>query len=183
MDQKGFDDSSMTGWSMTTNIRYNLTTKFGDSKFNDMPRYLGESKDCIVLKGILAKTFPLTEIETFGYRTLRIWTCARLYPKIYNPVAFASWVGENNPYTDISWYGRDKYDYDDMNIVVKKIGVPYENQCLSTNVQKVGLFWNLGYTDVIIPVTRNGNYNIRISRGSNINAYDMEICDVKIEML
>lgn len=181
---QGFDSANIGGWNIGGNSTFNLTTKYGDSIFNDMPRYLGESKDVIQLTGALKRNITLDGIESFGYRKLRIWTCARLYPKIYNPNAFASWNSANeNPYTNISWYGQNKYDYDDLNIILRYKGVTYENQCKSINIQKVGLFWNLGYVDVEIPVARNGVFELDISRGSNINDYPMQICDVSVEII
>lgn len=183
IESQGFDDTTVLDWNIGTNQSYNITTYFGDDKFNDMPVYLGESKDLIVLTDVVKRTFALSNEDTFGYRKLRVWTCARLNPAIYNPDEHANWVSENNPYTDVSWYGQNKYDYDDLNIIVKYNGVSYNNQCKSVNIQKVGLFWNLGYVDIIMPITRDGSYELQLIRGSNHNEYQMELCDVQVELL
>lgn len=186
IEEKGFDDVTVLDWNLGTNQMKNITTKFNSSTFNDMPAYLTEAKNMIELTGVLARTFSLSNEKTFGYRTLRIWTCARLNPKIYKPSAFTAWdkpAPIENPYTDVSWYSKDKYDYDNLNVIVRYKGVDYENQCKSINVQKVGLFWHPGYVDVIVPVTRNGDYELQLFRGSNHNSYMMEICDVKVEIL
>lgn len=184
VESEGFTATSISNWNKRANVVHNITEKYGDAKFNDMPMYLGESKNIVTLTDILSRSFTLENINTFGYRTLRVWTCSRLNPKIYNPIAFAGWEGENNPYTNISWYGKDKYDYDDLNIVIRDLSNVNHNTCKSINIQKVGLFWNLGYVDVIMPLTQNGNYDVLIQRGSQFNPdYPMEICDVKIELI
>ena len=162
---------------------FNSTTRFGNAIFNDMPIYLGESKNALILTDNLTRSFNI-DTKSFGYKTLRVWTCTRLSPKIYNPDAYAAWTSElENPYTDISWYAANKYDYDDMSIIVKHTEMTYANQCKSTNIQKVGLFWNLGYVDIALPITRNGAYELVINRKTNNNAYEMHICDVSVELI
>src|SRR5690606_7219944 len=97
------------------------TIRFG-SDFADIPAYLGDKKDILILSDSLKRTFSLSNVSSFGYRTLRIWTCARLNPPIYNPDLYTSWKGSDNPYTDVSWYNEDKYDFDDLQIVIKYNG-------------------------------------------------------------
>lgn len=183
IESEGFTDSTISNWNIGTNTRFNMTSRFGDAVFNDMPKYLGESKDALILTDNLTRQFNIN-VESFGYKTLRIWTCSRLYPKIYNPEAYAAWTGTyENPYTNENWYDANKYDYDDMSIIVKYLGVSYSNQCKSINIQKVGLFWNLGYVDVTLPITREGSYELIISRKTFNNSYEMQICDVSMELL
>lgn len=180
----GFDATTLADFVLRDNPVHNITTKYGDALLNDMPFYLGESKDIVTLTETLFRNFNLTDIKSFGYRKLRVWTCARLNPKIYNPVAFAAWQGAENPYTDVSWYSENKYDYEDMHIILKYNFGAYQIQCRSINRQKVGLFWNLGYVDILMPVAEDGNYQLQFSRGTNNNpGYPMELCDVRVELL
>lgn len=177
----GFDSDNLQEYDFGTNTLENLTNKYG-SIFNDMPLYLGESKDYIELNGNVSKTFSIGG-DSFGYKTLRVWTCAKLNPKIYNSTKYVEWVGDNNPYTDITWYGAEKYDYDDLNIVLEYLDSTNRNRAKSINVQKVGLFWNLGYVDIIMPIVEAGNYKLTVSRGTNHNNYPMYLSDIKMEIV
>src|SRR5690606_5991036 len=77
IESQGFHHTTDSNWILGNNKLYNQTTRFG-SDYADIPAYLGDENDILVLSDSLKRTFTLNNTSSFGYRTLRVWTCARL---------------------------------------------------------------------------------------------------------
>jgi len=187
----GFPSTWANDWNNPDGITsYNQTIKYGSSDFSDIPVYLSEANHLLLMDYNVGAKKAINRLidnsnfkDTFGYQKLRIYVTARLKPLIYDPVEYAAWPGGDNPYTDVSWYDENSYDYATL-----CVGFDYNDgkTPLSIVRKRIGLFWTIQEFEIDVPMLGENDIKIEVWRDveDKINeSWDMELADIRVEVI
>ena len=170
-------DGGGQNWGTWSNIGTpSIYTQIVD--FIDIPNYLPENSSILKLdtgvsKNGVSKILPITAAKGASKRfMLEIY--ARMNPKIYDVEKYDSWVGLENPYTNVVQITPTSFDYGVLRI-------EFGGTQLSIKKVPIDLFWSKIQVPLYLPAFTKGEISLKLIREiDDTSIFPMEISDVKM---